>query len=390
MQASQASEPQSALPQTNTAASSARQWLTVTAMIYLLLLAVGMIGSGFKWAAGGAEAARHLFDFATNPFMGMVIGTMATAVVQSSSTATSIIVGLAAGGLPVDIAIPMILGVNIGTTMTATLVSLGSIGTRKTFRRSFAAATVHGFFNVMAVMIFMPLEMMTGILGKTSAVVANWIYSDNSSGVQMGFDIIKPITRPVIKIASEQLQVLPGNYGGIALALLGLALVFFSIGVLGKTLKVLMVGHAKDLLHKAIGNGTMKSMASGGLITVAVQSSSTTTSLVVPLAGSGVFRLKDVYPFALGANIGTCVTALLAATTVSGPMAVYGLQIALVHLFFNASAVALIYGIPQLRNIPYRGARIFAQKASRNKSIVFAYILGVFFLLPGLLILLTQ
>ncbi|WP_281647222.1 Na/Pi symporter [Parendozoicomonas sp. Alg238-R29] len=372
--------------------SDIRQWVTVIGMIYLLLLAVGMIGTGFKWAAGGAEGARELFAFATNPFMGLIIGTMATALVQSSSTVTSIIVGLVGGGLPVSIAIPMILGVNIGTTMTATLVSLGSLGgARKTFRRSFAAATVHGFFNLMAVFIFMPLEMSTGFLEKLSSSMAHFFYGDGSaSSMDMGgFDFVKPITKPVVHQIGDMLSFLPENYGGVALALLGLVFVFLSIGILGQTLKVLMVGRAKDLLHKAIGNGPVKSIASGALITVAVQSSSTTTSLIVPLAGSGVFRLKDVYPFTLGANIGTCITALLAATTVSGAMAMQGLQIAFVHLLFNVSAVLLIYCTPQLRAIPFRTARVFAQKASRNKGIVFAYIIGVFFVLPGLLIFVT-
>ncbi len=372
--------------------SDALQWATVVGMIYLLLVAVGMIGSGFKWAAGGPEAAAQLFEFATNPFMALIVGTMATAVVQSSSTVTSIIVGLVGGGMPVAVAIPMILGVNIGTTMTATLVSLGSLGQRKTFRRSFAAATVHGFFNLMAVFIFMPLELMTGALEKISASLAHIVYSNGGAqGVEMsGFDFVKPMTKPVIKLFSEGFSVLPCNYGGIALALTGLVFVFVSISVLGKILKQLMIGRAKDMLHKAIGNGALKSILSGGLITVAVQSSSTTTSLIVPLAGSGIFRLKDVYPFTLGANIGTCITALLAATTVTGALAMQGLQIALVHLMFNTGAVLLIYGIPQLRVIPYNTARRFAQLASCKKSIVFSYIFGVFFILPGLLIFITD
>ncbi|WBA83835.1 Na/Pi symporter [Endozoicomonas sp. GU-1] len=109
------------------------QWLLVALMIYLLLVAVGMIGSGFKWASGGAEGARQLFAFATNPVMGLVAGALATAVVQSSSTVTSVIVGLVAGGLPVATAIPMIMGANIGTTVTNTLVSMGHIGKKKSF-----------------------------------------------------------------------------------------------------------------------------------------------------------------------------------------------------------------------------------------------------------------
>ncbi|VFN03455.1 MAG: solute carrier family 34 (sodium-dependent phosphate cotransporter) [Candidatus Kentron sp. G] len=93
-------------------------WVGIIVLIYCILLAVGMIGTGFKWAAGGREGAERLFAFATNPFMGLLIGIMATALVQSSSTITSVIVGLVAGGLPVSAAIPMVMGANIGTTVT--------------------------------------------------------------------------------------------------------------------------------------------------------------------------------------------------------------------------------------------------------------------------------
>ena len=364
-------------------------WMGVLGLVYILLVAVGMIGDGFKWAAGGAEGAAQLFQFATNPFMGLIIGTMATALVQSSSTVSSIIVGLVAGGLPVEIAIPMIMGTNIGTTMTATLVSLGSLGKRKAFRRSFAAATVHGFFNVMSVMIFLPLEMMTGFLGKTSEYLAQLTYGGGST--DMGsLNFIKPLTKPVIKLFVDLFDALPGNTGGIALAVTGLVLIFVSISYLGKILKKLMVGRAKDLMHKAIGHGPMSSITSGTLITFLVQSSSTSTSLVIPLVGSGVFRVKEIYPFTLGANIGTCITALLAATTLSGSHAIAGLQIALVHMLFNVVGVVFIFGIPFLRRIPYNAARRFAQIASRHKSLVVAYVLGVFFILPGLLILVTK
>ena len=365
-------------------------WIAVLGLVYILLVAVGMIGDGFKWAAGGAEGAAQLFQFATNPFMGLIIGTMATALVQSSSTVSSIIVGLVAGGLPVEIAIPMIMGTNIGTTMTATLVSLGSLGKKKAFRRSFAAATVHGFFNVMSVFIFLPLEMMTGFLSKTSAYLASLIYGGSSSADMGGLNFIKPLTKPVIKQFVGIFDTLPGNTGGIALALMGLVLIFISISYLGKILKSLMVGRAKELMHKAIGNGPISSITSGTLITFLVQSSSTSTSLVIPLVGSGVFRVKEIYPFTLGANIGTCITALLAATTLSGALAIAGLQIALVHMLFNVVGVVFIFGIPFLRRIPYNAARRFAQVASRHKSLVVAYVLGMFFILPGLLILVTK
>ncbi len=374
-------------PQRNSAGSMLR-WLTVVLMVYLLLVAVGMIGSGFKWASGGADGARELFAFASNPIMGLVIGAFATALVQSSSTVTSVIVGLVAGGLPVHTAIPMIMGANMGTTVTNTLVSMGHIGKKKEFRRAFSAATVHDFFNLLAIAIFLPLEIFTGYLSKVSEYLTTFVVGGESLSIK-GFNFIKPLTKPVIGIFKDMYGSLPEPWGGVALALTGLALIFLSIVILGKLLKVLMVGRAKAILHRAIGHGPVTGITSGTLMTIAVQSSSTSTSLIVPLAGNGLFKLKEIYPFTLGANIGTCITALLAATAVEGEMAQFALQIALVHLTFNLSAVILIYGIPFLRRIPLITARRFAQIASRRKWIVFAYVIGLFFVLPGLLIALT-
>ena len=370
-------------------ASSLLPWLSVLFFVYMLLVAIGMIGDGFKWAAGSPEAAANLFTFASNPFTGLVIGLIATIMVQSSSTTSSIIVGLVAGGLPVSIAIPMILGTNIGTSTTATLVSLANLGKRKSFRRSFTAATAHGLFNVIAVAIFLPLEMMTGILGKLSESLAHTI-SGGSGASLGGLDFIKPAVKPVVGLFTDVFSMMPGNSGGIALTVAGLVLTFVSIAYLGKILKTLMVGRAKHLLHKAIGNGPVSGISSGILTTFLVQSSTTSTSLVIPLVGAGIFKPKEIYPFTLGANIGTTITALLAATTLSGPTAIFGLQIALVHLLFNVMAVVFIYGNPMTRMIPFNLSRRFAMVASRNKAYVLLYVAGVFFVFPGLMILVTS
>ena len=102
----------------------------------------------------------------------MILGTLATALVQSSSTVTSVIVGMVAGGLPVSIAVPMIMGANMGTTITNTIVSLGMARQKDVFRRAFAAATVHDFFNLLAVAILLPLELMFGLLDRLSGWLA--------------------------------------------------------------------------------------------------------------------------------------------------------------------------------------------------------------------------
>jgi len=363
------------------------QWLTIAVLVYLLISSVGMIGAGFKGATKGQ--ASDLFQFATNPFTGLIIGILATAMIQSSSTVTSIIVGLVAGGLPVEMAVPMIMGANIGTTITNTIVSLGHVRKKKEFRRAFASATVHDFFNVMAVAIFLPIEIFFHPLSKVGGYFAEMFVGGENMSVK-GLNFIKPATKPVIDLFTNISNAISENIAYYLLIVFGIGIIFLAITVIGKLLKKLMVGRAKVIMHNAIGKGPVTGIFSGAVITVLVQSSSTTTSLMVPLAGTGVFRLKQIYPFTLGANIGTTITALLAATAISGETAVFALQIALVHLIYNTSAVLLIYGVKNLRIIPIRGAVWLARTASENKMIALLYIVGVFFILPGLLIFITN
>ncbi|HIQ51976.1 MAG TPA: Na/Pi cotransporter family protein [Pseudomonas pachastrellae] len=359
------------------------QWLAVLGLIYVLICAVSMIGSGFKAATGGQ--AQELFSFASNPYVGLVIGIVATALIQSSSTVTSLIVGMVAGGLPVGIAIPMIMGSNVGTTVTNTLVSLGHVRDKSEFRRAFSAATVHDFFNLIAVAIFLPLEIMFGLLERVSAWLATLLVgADSYSMSDMNF--MKALTKPFVNLVDGATGMLPGAMAGLAMVVIGLVLIFVAITYTGKLLKVLMVGKAKEVLHSAIGRGPVAGIASGALVTTFVQSSSTTTSLMVPLAGSGTFSLRQIYPFMLGANIGTTVTALLAATAVGGAVASSALQIALVHLMFNVFAVVVIFGLPFLRDLPLKGAEWLADIAAEKKIFAAIWMLGVFIVLPLLLI----
>jgi len=375
--------------ESRSASSNWSQWLMVIGLVYLLLVAVAMIGTGFKAAAGGQ--AKELFAFASNPLTGVIIGTVATALIQSSSTVTSIIVGLVAGGLPVSVAIPMVMGANMGTTITNTIVSLGHVRQGEEFRRAFSAATVHDFFNLFSIVIFLPLEIMFGFLQRTGEFLSGLMMGGDSMSVK-GFNFIKPLVKPPVDGLKDLFHGVGANdvVMGIAFIVIGIALIFVVITFIGKLLKVLMVGRAKEILHTAVGRGPLSGIFSGTAITVLVQSSSTTTSLIVPLAGSGVFTLRQIYPFTLGANIGTCITALLAATAVSGANAIFALQVALVHLSYNVIGVIVIFGLPFLRGIPIMAAERLADLAMKNKLYVAGYVGLVFFIVPIVLIGVSQ
>jgi sodium-dependent phosphate cotransporter len=134
----------------------------------------------------------------------------------------------------------------------------------------------------------------------------------------------------------------------------------------------------------------MLSLLVGTVATVMVQSSSITTSLLVPLAGAGLMTLRQIFPITVGANIGTTVTALLASLAVSGPNATAGLTIALVHLLFNVTGSIIILPVPFMRNIPLSAARGLANVATRSRRWAMIYVIVLFYLIPAALVVISR
>ncbi|MGL5947579.1 MAG: Na/Pi symporter [Aeromonas sp.] len=370
-------------------ARAVANWLSVIGLVYLILVAVAAISAGFKDFSGGAAGAARIFAFADHPLVALLLGILATALVQSSSTVTSVIVGLVAGGLPMAMAIPMVMGANLGTTITNTIVSLGHVRDNTEFRRAFSAATVHDFFNLLAVAIFLPLELLFGLLEKSAGALADFFAGAGNVSMQ-GMDFMKPLTAPAMAAIKQLAALLPAKGAALATIALGIVLILICVTSLGKVLTQVLVGRAKEWLHAALGRGPLFGIGSGTLVTIMVQSSSTTTSLMIPLAGGGVFTTRQLYPFTLGTNIGTTITALLAATAITGAAAELALTIALVHVLFNLFAVALIYGIAPLRELPLLAAEYLARVGSENKWLALSYVLGLFFALPGAMLWLVH
>ena len=360
------------------------RWVLLLILVYVLIAAVSIIGRGFQAALG--DEARSLFAFSENPFVGLMVGIVATALIQSSTAVTAIIVALVAGGLPVPIAVPMIMGSNMGTTLTSSIVSLGQVAEPEDFRRAYAAATIHDGFNLLSILIFFPLELLFHPLQKLSLLSANLLVG--GADVSMSdLNFMGLITRPVVNTVRETVAGFSTVTGGVVLILVGLVLIVGSVYCVGKLMKQLMVGRARELLNMALGQGLLWGIAAGTLITVIVQSSTTTTSLIVPLAGAGVVTLWQVYPFTLGANIGTTLTAILAATAISGDMAVPAMQIAFVHFYFSVLGVVVVLAIPFLRKLPVLFAQWIADLATKRKIYAAVYLLSVFVVIPLLCVL---
>jgi sodium-dependent phosphate cotransporter len=121
-------------------------------------------------------------------------------------------------------------------------------------------------------------------------------------------------------------------------------------------------------------------------MTVMVQSSSITTSLMVPLVGAGIITLQQFFPYTIGANIGTTVTAMLASLSTGSSAAV---TVAFSHLLFNFAASLIIYVPSPMRAIPLALARKMGELGSQNRLLAALYILVFFYGLPLLLLFAT-
>jgi len=362
--------------------ATALRILLLLVLLTAFLVAIKLMGSSIKML--GKETAERLFEGVSNPIAGLSVGILATVLVQSSSVTTATIVGLVGSGqLSVVHAVPMVMGANIGTSITNTLVSLGHITRGAEFRRAFAGATMHDFFNLIAVVVLLPAELATGFLHRAAADVTSFLHF---GGVQYHSPLkaFIGIFSGAIKGFVTDVLGLSHGPGAIVLLVIALGLIVVSLIYITKNMRTLIAGRMEQALNRVLGRSGLLGMAVGILLTVAVQSSSITTSLLVPLIGAGVLTLEAAFPITLGANVGTTVTAMLAAlaTDKAG-----GLTIALVHLLFNVAGILMMYPI---KGVPLWLARKLADVAQRNKLWVLVYILGVFVVLPLLGIILFE
>lgn len=349
--------------------------------LYIFLVSIGMLGSGFKLFGKGFALA--LIETTNNPFVGLFVGILVTALIQSSSTTTSITVAFVASGtLSITNAVPVIMGANIGTAITAILVSLGHIGRVNEFKRAFAAGTVHDMFNLLTVAVLLPIELATGFLSKTAGMLAGLLA--NSSGMEFKSPlklITQPLTSAIIKavVALDFDKVVTG----ILVVVLGITLLILSLIVLTKLLKVLVMKQLQHFFEESFYANGIVAIAIGMVFTAIVQSSSVTTSLMIPLAAAGIMRLDQVFPVALGANIGTTISALLASLATGSPA---GLTIALVHLLFNISGTLLFYPVPFMRQIPLQAATLLSNLTVKSRFFAVVFVLAMYFLIPGIAI----
>ena len=328
---------------------------------------------------------------------------LATALIQRSSVTTSAVVVLVASGVfgPINepntlsMAVPIIMGANIGTTITSIIVSLGHITVRSEYRRAISASTLHSLFNIITVIILLPLEIFFGILSKPAASMANWLtqVGPENEGIfsmlQYVRNIIAPIPNMLIELGNntfgEDNLAVP-----ITLAIVALVVLFFSLWQLTRLVRKLVIGRFRERLEGIFFSHPLKALGWGIGLTALVQSSSATTALTVPLVATGKIALRKAFPFIIGANIGTTVTAMVAAMLATGGQLFPGLAVAFCHVLFNLLGALILLPIASIRAFPVRIAKKLGKLTLNNRIVGISYLVVTFFLIPFLLILLSR
>ena len=499
-------------------------WLKIFLIVFIVycvwtfLLVLNIMGTGFK-LLGGKSSAK-MFDVVDNPISALMVGILATVLVQSSSTTTSIIISLVgANELSVKFAVFMIMGANIGTSVTNTIVAMGHFNNPEELRRGFSAATVHDVFNMIAVAIWLPINWIYPVFKTmTYEMVKDIDACDDSDGEDcQKTEFLKPYVSPYTKgIAAYDKKVadfVSQNYcngycdedftstqmaavsafactstsdcsnfhadweaswmdgsnllktraplammkdasgkvtsyyecpsgancasnpfftngvgatsmtastyynvcssskmsttkcdarllkGGLAydtwdmsdkeagttLTILSLAALCATLFCIVYVLQIVVKGPAARMLKKAVGLNGYLNMVIGCGITILVQSSSITTSTLTPIAAVGLITLEEMFPLTLGANVGTTVSGIMAATVVtSNPVEAW--QVALTHFFFNVFSIMIVYPLPVTRAIPLAASRWLGRMTANEtygKIFPLVYTGVVFMAIPG-------
>lgn len=327
-------------------------------VLYAFLVSIQLLGISLRLSGRGF--AEQLMVSTANPIVGLLMGILVTSLVQSSSVTTSIAVAMVAGGVvSLRNAIPIVIGANIGTTVTNTIISMGHITRKQEFERAFAGATVHDFFNILSAIVLLPLETTTHILEKSATFLSNAFVG--MGGVRFVSPLklaVQPAVKGIHKLAGSP----------VAMLVIALVMLFFSLTFLVRIVRSLAATQMEVVLDKYLFKNDLTGFMLGLVLTAIIQSSSVTTSVVIPLVGAGLLSLRKIFPYTLGANVGTTVTAFLASLVTLNPAAI---TLAFTHFLFNVFGIGIFY---PLKRIPIWLSVALARVTARSRRNVFLFL----------------
>ncbi len=268
--------------------------LSLLGGLSMFLFGMTVMGNGLEKAAGN-QLKSILSKMTSNPVTGFFLGLAVTAVIQSSSATTVMLVGFVNAGLiTLRGAIPVIMGANIGTTVTAWILSLEGIG----------------------------------------------------EGADAWLTIFKPSTfTPFLAVAGVVLFVFLKNEKGkeIGTVFLGFAALIFGMDMMSSGFKVPEVENFLGGFFHTFASNPLLGLLTGAVVTGIIQSSSASVGILqtVALASPGAFTVGMALPIIMGQNIGTCVTAVLGSAGANKDAK----RVSAVHLLFNVIGSTLLLSV---------------------------------------------
>jgi len=379
----------------------ARLILTLILSIYFFVSSLEGVKHGFKlifeeWQ--GSILAMITGNKAA--ITGLALGMLSTALVQSSSAVVAATMvsmsGMVASGLPMEAAIqfgvPMVLGANIGTTVTNTIVAFGIERgmTMKEFKDTIPGVIVDDVYEGLTIAIFFTLELTTGLISKivlrlgdfyTEVLQMETLFASFENTI---IDIIieEPMIKPMKNLVVDYLGTLGG---GVFMFLFWFIVIIISMGMITKGLEKLIETGWEDKVQAAF-KSPARGFLTGFTITFIVGSSSIGSSLVIPFLATRVVDLKTAYPYLVGCNLATAVDMSQIYGYIAG--GTVGMILGSAHVLLNLMAIT-IWFISPLRFVPIKIAEWLGGMITENENAIYsllAWVVVVFFVIPIIII----
>lgn len=375
--------------------------LSLALSIFFFIASLEGVKNGFKLIF--VEWQVNILNMVTSDtaaITGLALGMLSTALVQSSSAviATTMVSmsGMVAGGLPLSAAIkfgvPMILGANIGTTVTNTIVAFGIERgmTIEEFKETIPGVIVDDVYEALTITIFFALELSFGFISNMVLILGDFY-----TNVLQLEDFFAKFENSIIDIIIEEPIIVPmknvlvriigPRAGGIILFIFWFIVIILSMNMITKGLEKVIELQWEERVKAAFDN-PIRGFFTGFTVTFLVGSSSIGSSLVIPFLATKVVDLKKAYPYLVGCNLATTVDL----SQIYGYMAggVTGMVLGSAHVMLNLMAVTL-WLISPLRFVPVMVSEWLGAKITQNKNVAFAllmWVVVVFFIVPIIII----
>lgn len=369
-----------------------------------LLLAIGLFGfilslTGFKdaWAlafsteASGSAVQAILDASFSTPATALLSGIVITSLIQSSSATIAIVVAtVGAGVISVEQSVFILMGANIGTTITNTIVGLALSHQPDEFRRMAPSILVDDVYKILNVTLFFVIENATGLLHKLSVGFVAFLETSTAvSSALEGFpDLIDLITEPIVVGLVSAISLLPLSIGihALLLGFLFFVMLVLSLSLMGETLEHYLHDRSREMLNRVFC-GKYASFGIGFALCWLLQSSSVTVSLILPLVAQNAIMLPAVYYYSIGAALATtCDAGQIISYLKFGPL---GLTAGMVHILLNIFGAVLFLTVPGLRSLPIAIAEHLGGMMCRYRHaplLLVGYVGLLFFGIPLLVI----